>query len=158
MNTEIETTTAAASQLELKQIAPMWCGAPCRRRHRRRGVVSEGTEFSTVVRLGEVETLKESGSRGARRTRLLSASARPTPAPAIFRPRACEQLVDSAPRAGKDHHRRSLRRHCPRPSELGQLNGDLDLYYEDVYSLSNADRIDYARRAEKAALDCRSAA
>ncbi len=26
-------------------------------------VVSEGSEFSTVVRLGEVETLKESGSR-----------------------------------------------------------------------------------------------
>jgi len=27
-------------------------------------VVSEGSEFGTVVRLGEVETLKESGSRG----------------------------------------------------------------------------------------------
>src|SRR5215467_6358237 len=26
-------------------------------------VISEGTEFSTVVRLGQVETLKESGSR-----------------------------------------------------------------------------------------------
>ena len=26
-------------------------------------VASEGSEFSTVVRLGEVETLKESGSR-----------------------------------------------------------------------------------------------
>ena len=27
-------------------------------------VVREGTEFSTVVRLGQVETLKEAGSRG----------------------------------------------------------------------------------------------
>ena len=41
----------------------------------------------------------------------------------------------------------------PEPAQLGKLEGDLDLYYEDVYSLSTADRIDYARRAEKAALD-----
>ena len=41
----------------------------------------------------------------------------------------------------------------PEPSQLGKLEGDLDLYYDDVYSLSTADRIDYARRAEKAALD-----
>jgi PmbA protein len=32
------------------------------------------------------------------------------------------------------------------------LEGDLELYNDDVYSLSTADRIDYARRAEKAAL------
>src|SRR5207248_1093495 len=31
--------------------------------------------------------------------------------------------------------------------------GDLDLFYEDVYSLPSAERIAYARRAEKAALD-----
>ena len=39
----------------------------------------------------------------------------------------------------------------PEPSQLGKIEGDLDLYYDDVYSLSSADRIDYARRAEKAA-------
>jgi PmbA protein len=39
----------------------------------------------------------------------------------------------------------------PEKSQLGQISGDLDLYYDDVYSLSTADRIDYARRAEKAA-------
>jgi PmbA protein len=41
----------------------------------------------------------------------------------------------------------------PEASQLGQLTGDLDLYHEDVYSLPGPDRIDYARRAEKAALD-----
>ena len=41
----------------------------------------------------------------------------------------------------------------PEPSQLGKLEGDLGLYYDDVYSLSTADRIDYARRAEKAALE-----
>src|SRR5207244_3625456 len=46
-----------------------------------------------------------------------------------------------------------VRRAMPEPSQLGSLPGDLDLYYEDVYSLPGAERIDYARRAEKAALD-----
>jgi PmbA protein len=41
----------------------------------------------------------------------------------------------------------------PDQRELGAIEGDLDLYYEDVYSLSTEDRIDYARRAERAALD-----
>src|SRR4029077_1975182 len=41
----------------------------------------------------------------------------------------------------------------PEPSQLGSISGDLDLYHQDVYSLPGADRIDYARRAEKAALD-----
>jgi PmbA protein len=41
----------------------------------------------------------------------------------------------------------------PDPSELGALPINLDLYYDDVYSLSSADRIAYARRAERAALD-----
>src|ERR1700731_5265940 len=41
----------------------------------------------------------------------------------------------------------------PEASQLGSLTGNLDLYHEDVYSLPGPDRIDYARRAEKAALD-----
>jgi PmbA protein len=40
----------------------------------------------------------------------------------------------------------------PEPEQLGAIKTDLDLYYDDVYSLSTADRIDYARRAEKAAI------
>ncbi len=41
----------------------------------------------------------------------------------------------------------------PEAGKLGALSGDLDLYHEDVYSLAGPERIDYARRAEKAALD-----
>src|SRR6202030_2665152 len=41
----------------------------------------------------------------------------------------------------------------PDADKLGSLSGDLDLYYEDVYSLPGTERIEYARRAEKAALD-----
>ena len=41
----------------------------------------------------------------------------------------------------------------PDAAQLGQISGNLDLYHEDVYSLPGPDRIDYARRAEKAALD-----
>src|SRR6202011_700457 len=41
----------------------------------------------------------------------------------------------------------------PEASQLGSLAADLDLYHVDVYSLPGPERIDYARRAEKAALD-----
>ena len=41
----------------------------------------------------------------------------------------------------------------PDAAQLGSVPGDLDLYSADVYSLSGEARIDYARRAEKAALD-----
>ena len=36
---------------------------------------------------------------------------------------------------------------------MGSLPGDLKLYYDDVYSLPPEQRIDYARRAERAALE-----
>src|SRR5438045_1011102 len=41
----------------------------------------------------------------------------------------------------------------PEPEQLGSIGGDLDLYSSDVYSLPGQERIAYARRAEKAALD-----
>src|SRR5262249_36725623 len=40
----------------------------------------------------------------------------------------------------------------PDPKQLGSLSTDLKLYYDDVYSLPPSERIDYARRAEQAAL------
>jgi len=41
----------------------------------------------------------------------------------------------------------------PEAAKLGSLSGDLHLYHEDVYSLPGPERIEYARRAEKAAMD-----
>ena len=40
----------------------------------------------------------------------------------------------------------------PEAGEFGSVEGDLHLYYEDVYSLAGAERIEWARRAEAAAL------
>jgi PmbA protein len=41
----------------------------------------------------------------------------------------------------------------PEQESLGSIPGDLDLYSPDVYSLPGPERISYARRAERAALD-----
>src|ERR1700752_475836 len=114
-------------------------------------VVREGDEFSTLVRLGQVETLKESGSKsiGVR---------------VFFGQRAASTYSSDFSRAGLDRMLKSALELAkitsedpfggiPEASQLGSLSGDLDLYHEDVYSLPGADRIDYARRAEKAALD-----
>jgi PmbA protein len=114
-------------------------------------VAMDGSEFSTVVRLGEIETLKESGSK-AIGVRVFFGKRAASTYSSDLTPDGIRQLVDSAlalaqvtsedPFAG-----------IPEPSQLGKLEGDLELYSDDVYSLSNADRIDYARRAEKAALE-----
>src|ERR1700758_3843023 len=114
-------------------------------------VVREGDEFSTVVRLGQVETLKESGSRaiGVR---------------VFFGKRAASTYSSDFSRAGLDRMLKSALELAkitsedpfggiPEVSQLGSLKGDLDLYHEDVYSLPGTQRIEYARRADKAALD-----
>jgi PmbA protein len=113
-------------------------------------VVRDGSEFSTVIRLGEVETLKESGSRSIG-VRVFFGKRSASTWSSDLSKAGVEQMVNSAlslaritsedPFAG-----------IPEPDQLGVIKTDLDLYYDDVYSLSTADRIDYARRAEKAAL------
>ncbi|HLJ25933.1 MAG TPA: metallopeptidase TldD-related protein [Candidatus Angelobacter sp.] len=113
-------------------------------------VVREGSEFSTLVRRGQVETLKESGSRAMGLRAFLGQRAASTYS-SDFSLEGIERLVKGAldlahvtsedPYAG-----------LPDPSLLGSLPGDLKLYYEDVYSLPPEQRIDWARRAEAAAL------
>src|SRR5258706_15995157 len=109
----------------------------------------EGSELSTVVRLGQVETLKEAGARalglrvffgqrvGSTYTTDLSAE-------------GLNRLVDGAIQLARvtseDPHAG-----LPEAHQLGALEGDLDLYHEDVYSLPPAERIEWARRAEKSA-------
>src|SRR5690242_1381250 len=113
-------------------------------------VVREGNEFSTVVRLGNVETLKESGAK-AIGVRVFRGRRAASTYSSDLSPDGLHQMVSSAlalaevtsedPHAG-----------LPDPSQLGSLHGDLDLYHADVYSLSSAERIEYARRAENAAI------
>ena len=117
-------------------------------------VIREGDEFSTLVRLGQVETLKESGARGiglrvflgpsgAYRTANTSTSDFSDAGLAHLVSGAMDlaQVTSQDPFAG-----------LPEASAMGQLDAELDLYYEDVYSLPTAQRIEYARRAEAAAL------
>lgn len=114
-------------------------------------VAMDGSEFSTVVRLGEVETLKESGSKGIG-VRVFFGQRAASTHSSDLSPAGIKQLVDSALVLAKITSEDPFAG-IPEASQLGKLEGDLNLYYDDVYSLSTADRIDYARRAEKAALD-----
>ncbi len=113
-------------------------------------VVREGTEFSTVVRLGEVETLKEAGSRalGVRVFRGQRAASTYTN---DFSREGVERLVDGALELAKVTSEDPTAG-LPEAAELGSVPGDLHLYHQDVYSLPPAERIKYARRTEAAAL------
>jgi PmbA protein len=116
-------------------------------------VVREGDEFSVNVRMGQVETLKESGSRGLGLrvflgTRSASASTSDLTAEGI------RQLVDGAMALAKVTEEDPFTG-LPETAEFGACisnTGDLHLYYDDVYSLSGPERIELARRAEAAAL------
>ena len=113
-------------------------------------VVREGDEFSVNVRMGQVETLKESGSRalGLRvylGKRTASASTSDLTADGI------RQVVEGAMALSKVTEEDPFVG-LPEPQEFGAINDDLHLYYNDVYSLPGAERIELARRTEAAAL------
>ena len=113
-------------------------------------VAREGDEFSVNVRMGQVETLKESGSRGLGLRVFLgrrSASA----STSDLTPDGIRQLVEGAlalARITEEDPFAGL----PETSEFGSVAGDLRLYDDDVYSLDGPERIEWARRAEAAAL------
>jgi PmbA protein len=114
-------------------------------------VVRDGTEFSTVVRMGEVETLKEAGSQAMGLRVFLGQKAASTYT-SDFTPDGIATLVSGAMELAKITSPDPTSG-LPDKSELGSLSGDLQLYYDDVNSLAPEERIEYARRAEKAALD-----
>jgi PmbA protein len=114
-------------------------------------VVREGDEFSTLVRLGQVETLKEAGSRAVG-IRVFNGKRAASTYSSDFSHEGLDRMLKSALELSKITSEDPYGG-IPEPAQLGQLQGDLDLFHEDVYSLSGAERIDYARRAEKAALD-----
>ena len=110
----------------------------------------EGDEFSVNVRMGEVETLQESGSRGLGLRVFLgrrsgSASTSDLTADGI------RQLVDGALALAKVTEEDPFAG-LPEAGEFGKAEGDLHLYFDDVYSLDGAERIEWARRAEAAAM------
>jgi len=113
-------------------------------------IAREGDEFSVSVRMGEVETLKESGSRGLG-LRVFLGTRSATTSTSDLTPDGIRQLVDGAialARVTEEDPFTGL----PETAEFGSVPDDLHLYYEDVYSLSGPERIDWARRCEAAAM------
>lgn len=110
--------------------------------------ISDGSEFSVSVRLGEVEKLKEADSCGAG-LRVLLGQKQGSSYTSDLTPEGIRQMVASAidiaritepdPYAG-----------LPDAAELGQLTADLGLASD--LTLSTAEKIELAKRAEKAAL------
>src|SRR5271154_3269390 len=108
-------------------------------------VVREGDEFSTVVRLGQVETLKESGSR-AIGVRVFFGQRAASTYSSDFSAAGIERMLKSALELAKIPSEDPYSG-IPEAGKLGLLSGNLNLYHEDVYSLPGSERIEYARRA-----------
>ena len=113
-------------------------------------VVSEGDEFSVSVRMGEVETLQESGSRGMG-LRVFMGKRSASASTSDLTLDGIEQLVSGAMALAGVTEEDAFAG-LPDEADFGQVESDLHLYFEDVYSLPGAERIDLARRAEAAAL------
>jgi PmbA protein len=114
-------------------------------------VAREGDEFSVNVRMGQVETLKESGSRGLG-VRVFLGKRSASTSTSDLTAEGIRQLVDGA-MALVNVTEEDAFSGLPETAEFGSLSSDLHLYHEDVYSLPGPERIEWARRAEAAALE-----
>ena len=112
--------------------------------------VREGDEFSVNVRLGQVETLKDSGSRGLG-LRVFLGKKSASASTSDLTTEGIRQLVEGAVALAKVTEEDPFSG-LAEAGEFGSYAGDLHLYGEDVYSLTGAERIEWARRAEAAAL------
>ncbi len=112
--------------------------------------IAEGDEFSANVRMGELETLKDAGSRGAG-LRVLIGKRMGASYTSDLTPEGIRQMVRSAidlaalttedPNAG-----------LPDAGEFGSIATDLQLFSNETANLPTEERIDIAKRAEAAAL------
>ncbi|MCU1322012.1 MAG: peptidase modulator of gyrase [Acidobacteriaceae bacterium] len=113
-------------------------------------VVYEGDEFSALVRLGQVETLKESGSRAVG-LRVFIGQRTASTSSSDFSNESIHRLVDGAVTLAKITSEDPFAG-LPDASEFGSIPGDLNLYFEDVNEQPPAERIEIARRCEAAAM------
>src|ERR1700719_3749341 len=93
-------------------------------------VVREGDEFSTLVRLGQVETLKESGSRSIG-VRVFFGQRAASTYSSDFSREGLDRMVKSALELSKITSEDPFGG-IPEPDQLGAISGDLDLYHQDV--------------------------
>src|SRR5205823_4410210 len=89
-------------------------------------VIREGDEFSTLVRLGQVETLKEAGSKSIGVRVFYSKRAASTYS-SDFSREGLDRMLKSALELAKITSEDPFSG-IPEPDELGSLKGDLDLY------------------------------
>jgi PmbA protein len=112
--------------------------------------LSEGEEFTARVRLGSLETLKEAGSQALGLRVLVGKRAGSAYTSDLSRD-GIHDMVESAmqlARISTDDPNAGL----PDESELGSIEGDLQLESADLLSLDNQIKIEQATIAEKAAL------
>jgi PmbA protein len=117
-------------------------------------VIRQRTDFSVGVRLGEVETLKQSTDRGLG-LRVLIDGRQASVSGSDFRRDAVESLISEAvelARATSPDDSAGL----PSPDDFAQLICDFDLYDEEIENLSPDDKIELALRAERAAREVSS--
>jgi PmbA protein len=100
--------------------------------------------------MGQVETLQESGSRGLG-LRVFLGTRSASASTSDLTPEGIRQLVDGALALAKVTEEDPFTG-LPEAAEFGAVEGDLHLCYDDVYSLPGLERIEWARRAEAAAL------
>jgi PmbA protein len=113
--------------------------------------IAEGEEFSANLRMREVESIKQAGSRAAG-LRVVTARRTGSAYTSDLTPAGLRQMVNAAielaalttedPFAG-----------LPEAADLGRFEGDLALFCGDVAALSTETKLDCARRAEEAALN-----
>ncbi len=113
-------------------------------------LVYEGDEFETRVRLGQVEMLKESGSRAVG-LRVFIGQRTASTSSSDFSRESIHRLVEGAITLAKITSEDPFAG-LPEAAAFGTLEGDLALYFEDVNEQAPAERIEIARRAEAAAM------
>jgi PmbA protein len=151
-------SNAAQSEIDLRQLATGIVERALRAGASDAEVtIREGDEFSVSVRLGEVETLKESGSRGVGLRVLVEAEKGyrvASTSSSDFTAEGIDHLVKGAVALARVTSVDPFAGLAER-SEFGQIGneqGDLQLCSDDVYSLPTEERIAWAQRAESAAL------
>ncbi|MBC7927035.1 MAG: TldD/PmbA family protein [Bryobacteraceae bacterium] len=111
--------------------------------------VSEGKQFSVNVRMGEVETLTEAGSRGTG-VRVLVGKHTGSAYSSDLSDDGIRYMVDSALGLAKITTEDPFAG-LPDPAELGRIGTDLQLYSPAVVELSTDWKIEQAKKAEAAA-------
>jgi PmbA protein len=113
-------------------------------------VVHEADEFSTTLRTGKIESLKEAVSK-ALALRVLIGIRSASSFSSDFSEQSLGRLVERTVAMAKVTSEDPASG-LPEQGQLGRYAGELDLFSNDVESLSTGDRIQLARRAEEAAL------